>query len=917
MGGEHRGSDVLRRNDGQVFDVAGHARPDVKAYFEGSPAGIYLRDSSRVSFTYSQLYQDSATADTTYRVDMLVGSPAGMQGSGIPNTPVTKPVTPGLVIPAPGVANYYRGRNAVELVPSYYRGVYKEVAKAIDLHLYGSSGGPRMAFVVRPGGDPANIQLTFTGQDSLKVDWQGALKVYMQYKWIELRQAVAYQVLPSGSMATVNWTASYQLDQGNALVKFAFGAYDHQKPLVLEIGYAAMGGGGPDDRDMNWSTYVGGTGDDELTCVETDEDGNAYTCGHTLAADFPVHPGNAHYNPFDGDFAGYDDAVVMKFDGASKRVEWATYYGGTDFNPVPDPGAADLRARTEARKLAVFTGNDPAQERQYVFATGVTNCTDFTPFARQLTIFSGAVNENYLGGRSRMWVGAFKKLDGRRDWATTHGQGNGQYNSREEGLAIAINAVGQLAVGGRLHRTVNYTLANPVFPVVTPTGAYDHAGNTGGAFVMVFNTDFTIRWSTTLGNYDQVAYTQLTDLRYDETGRFLWFTGISSGSLSTLDLVTPTGSYSNQFGSAMVGEFEMLGLTLNYCTRWGGGPIADPSTIAYGLDYDGKYMWVVGGTRRSAIPAADAPLPAGPSTIYHDLVNASNPAVTGNPCDGFILKFDPTLHTLLYGTLFGGNAYDMLLDVGHDADNVYITGETRSTNNMAADVDPLRYFQPLNPNVNTRDAVVLAIRSGSAAPEMVWRTAYGGVASERGWGIAGSTAQPSDIYLVGAAASQQFQAFPLHEFSTSSPLDYYQPQNLSGMGADFPLASWYNFEWGLDIENGTLGFASPEASHQGHDGFIASFAAYHPVGVTELANPSVSHELLATPLTQEASWMIHFPYLGTWKVDVYDATGRLVHRQQVTGTAMGLDIGTEAPGLYILRATNGTEAPRSTRIIRP
>lgn len=428
---------------------------------------------------------------------------------------------------------------------------------------------------------------------------------------------------------------------------------------------------------MAWSTYVGGTGSDEFTAVETDEEGNAYVCGHTLAANFPVQPGNEHYPPFNQFAAGYDNAVIMKFDGSNKRVEWATYYGGAVANPAINP--AVTHARTEARKLAVFTGNHP--DRQYVFVTGATNCMDFQPWAEPLTIFSNGIQENYLGGRTRMWVGAFQKSNGTRDWATTHGEGGGAYTSREEGLAIAVNESGQLSVGGRLHRTVNYVTATPVFPAVTPIGAYDHGGNTGGAFVLTFNPDFTIFWATTLGNYDDVAYTQLTDLRYESTGRFLWFTGISSGASSTLDLVPPpvsNGYHSNQ-GSVMLGEFFIPnGPSLHYCTRWGGGSPNDPTSIAYGLDFDGSHMWMVGGTRQATLPATDAPLPAGPSSIHHSLVNASDPAL-GNRSDGFIVKFDPMTYELVYGTLIGGNKYDMLLDVGHDADHVYITGESRST----------------------------------------------------------------------------------------------------------------------------------------------------------------------------------------------------------------------------------------------
>jgi len=95
-GGEHRGSDLLRANKGQVLGTDLNPRNDVKAYMEGSPVGIYVRDSSRISFTYATLHHDSIIPDTAYRVDMAIGA--------------TKMMGPELLVDAPGVANYYRGR---------------------------------------------------------------------------------------------------------------------------------------------------------------------------------------------------------------------------------------------------------------------------------------------------------------------------------------------------------------------------------------------------------------------------------------------------------------------------------------------------------------------------------------------------------------------------------------------------------------------------------------------------------------------------------------------------------------------------------------------------------------------------------------------------------------------------------------
>ena len=39
-GDEHKGADILRKNNGQVFGTDGNQRPDVKAYFERTPVNI-------------------------------------------------------------------------------------------------------------------------------------------------------------------------------------------------------------------------------------------------------------------------------------------------------------------------------------------------------------------------------------------------------------------------------------------------------------------------------------------------------------------------------------------------------------------------------------------------------------------------------------------------------------------------------------------------------------------------------------------------------------------------------------------------------------------------------------------------------------------------------------------------------------
>ncbi|MBP8824110.1 MAG: hypothetical protein KBH07_10725 [Flavobacteriales bacterium] len=187
----------------------------------------------------------------------------------------------------------------------------------------------------------------------------------------------------------------------------------------------------------------------------------------------------------------------MKFAANNKQLVWATYYAGSI------PAMAGSYAQTEAQKLALGA-NTP-----YVFAVGTTNCMDFAALARSFTPFSNAVQEVYMGGQHRMWVGAFREYDGRCDWATTHGQMNG-YTWKEEGLSIAVDASAGVAVGGRLVGNA------PDFEAVTPAGAFRRP--TGGAFVVLFEPlNYTILWASASGGHPlpgQPPHTQVSDMRF-------------------------------------------------------------------------------------------------------------------------------------------------------------------------------------------------------------------------------------------------------------------------------------------------------------------------------------------------------------------------------------------------------------------
>jgi hypothetical protein len=375
----------------------------------------------------------------------------------------------------------------------------------------------------------------------------------------------------------------------------------------------------------------------------------------------------------------------------------------------------------------------------------------------------------------------------------------------------------------------------------------------------------------------------------------------------------PAGGFYHDYGMAFLASFDVSSLHLDYCTGWGQGStlmyMQDLVSVGYGLDYDGTYLWMVGGTHALTLTDADCPDPGG-TGVYHTHVNSGGGDVSSK-CDGFILAFDPETYELKYGTLLGGYGYDMLLDVGHDASNIYITGETRSNTHYTTDLDPDRYFQPLNPNGTSRDAVVLALQDNLASPTLLWQTAFGGTGSERGWGIA---ATQTEVYLTGATASAAWESYPLKEFNPESDLDFYQDLNFGGDAYSF--LDYYQFEYGLDGEQSTS-TTNPEPAQQPHDGFIASFnSLYHGhVGIPEAAARAPGLSVL--PLPMLGQWTVHFPGAGDWTLIAYNSAGQQVGLWHSSSPSLVADLTAQPHGMYLLLATTLTGARYSAKVVRP
>jgi hypothetical protein len=72
-----------------------------------------------------------------------------------------------------------------------------------------------------------------------------------------------------------------------------------------------------------FSTYIGGSGDDECYSIERGSDGVYYLAGSTKSTDFPV------ITPYQKKLAGSADAFVLGADIENNELVFSTYFGGT------------------------------------------------------------------------------------------------------------------------------------------------------------------------------------------------------------------------------------------------------------------------------------------------------------------------------------------------------------------------------------------------------------------------------------------------------------------------------------------------------------------------------------------------------------------------------------------------------------
>jgi hypothetical protein len=557
------------------------------------------------------------------------------------------------VDPLPGRSHYLLGESDRwrRSVPSFARVQYTGVYPGVSLVFYGTERQLEYDFVVAPGADPATVALAFDGVDGVRLDGDGDLVLATPGGEIRLHRPVIYQEA-GGERRPVE--GGYVLDGDR--VRFRVAAWDASRPLVI-------------DPVLGYSTFLGGSSNDQGFGIAVDSTGNAYVTGSTVSSNFPVSSA-----PLRATRAGVTDAFVTKLSPGGTLL-YSTFLGGSG----DDAGNA----------IAVDTAGN-------AYVVGTTNSTTFPVL--------GAFQPTLRGGNDA-FVAKLDPSGSTLVYSTYLGS-----NTDDTGNGIALDAAGNAYVTG--------STASAGFPnngAVTCLGTKSTGDD---AFVVMLDTT-----GATVGYCRFVGGSGVDSgqgIAADAAGN-VWFVGATTSSnLPVVAAVQPTfGGRSDGF----VGKLDPTGAVV-YLTYLGG--TGTDLAFAVAVDVAGN-AYVTGSTDSIDFPtvAPLQPVLGGGDDAFVAKLNAAGSAVVfatylggigddaGNGIavhpgdssvyvagstksldfpvvlpiqpglagrmDAFVARLNPAGGALVFSTYLGGAGDDVAQAIVVDGDGVaYLTGSTNS-----------------------------------------------------------------------------------------------------------------------------------------------------------------------------------------------------------------------------------------------
>jgi Beta-propeller repeat len=588
----------------------------------------------------------------------------------------------------PGKSNYFIGNDPSKWqtdVAHYARVSYQDVYPGVNLAFHGAQRQTEFDFVVAPGADPAPIGFHFTGAQGMKTDDSGNLVIASTAGNVLLHKPFAYQE-QNGARQPVD--ARFILKANNQ-VSFELGNYDHTRDLVIDPSVSYL-----------YSTYLGGSGNDEGYAIAFDGSNNAYVTGQTASANFPGASNT---------LTGTVNAFVTSIAGNGSALIYSVYIGGN--GPSGDSGNAIAVNLSGDAFVAGGTTSSNFPHTAGVFQTTLKGAGN--AFVLELSPSGTLTYSTYLGGTGKdAALGIALASDSSGDvivagrTSSTDFPTLGPIQTSGGGFVTKLNSSGTalaystyLAVAGDSVNAVavdssdNAYVTGQTFSASfhTTTGAFQTtcgsctSGNSN-AFVTVINPSGSgYVYSTFLGGNNIDAG---DGVAVDSTSN-AYVTGVTTSS----NFPKTSGAFQTTYGGAtdaFVTKLNSAGSALVYSTFLGGNAFDTGAGIA--LDANNN-AYVTGQTSSANFPTSSATQAS---------INGGN-NTTGS--DAFVSELNATGSQLIFSTYLGGSGNEDDGGFGGIATNggfIYVTGDTQST-----DFPTQSPFQAANGGGGNSDAFVV------------------------------------------------------------------------------------------------------------------------------------------------------------------------------------------------------------------
>jgi hypothetical protein len=665
-----RAQEAYARIDMSFEENRGQTDDEVKFLARGGGYTLFLTGTEAV-FVLAR--RSDAQTEERRRAQLMSGDAASSAPDVEPSEPPAilrmkldganpRPAVSGLNQLA-GKVNYFIGNDPEKWhteIPTFGRVRYDDVYQGVGMVYYGNQRQLEYDFVVAPGADYRQVALKFEGASGMELETgTGDLLLRVGDETIRQQRPVVYQEV-NGERQEIE--SGYAL-RGAGRVEFSVGHYDASKPLII-------------DPVLAYSTYLGGSGDENGRGIVVDAAGNAYVTGRTSSTNFPT--GNAPQ----ATYGGATDAFVTKLNASGSALVYSTYLGGsggdnssgivvdatgnayvagftnspnfptanaiqaTYGGGVNDTFVTKLNASGSALVYSTYLGGTDSDKGNGIavdssanaYVIGQTGSTNFPT--------ANAFQATYGGGDFDGFVTKLNASGSALVYSTYLGGGN-----TDDGFAIAVDSSGNAYLTGDTSST-NFPKANALQAT--------YGGGDSDAFVTKLNASgAALVYSTYLGGGGLEAG---LDIALDSSANAYVTGSTGSTNFPIADAFQATNGGGGKIDAFMT-KIGASGAALVYSTYLGGS--SDDIGAGIAVDASGN-AYVIGRTNSANFPTANA---------FQATYGGG-----GDLGDAFVTKIDASGAALVYSTYLGGSSDDVGNGIAVDtARNTYVTGLSTST----------------------------------------------------------------------------------------------------------------------------------------------------------------------------------------------------------------------------------------------